>query len=125
MDKDLILLGHGSGGKLSHQLLEELIIPTLSGVPVAGQDDAAVIHHEGQRLAFTTDSYVVDPLFFPGGNIGHLAIYGTVNDLAMVGARPLAISVGLILEEGFSRQELTRVLEALREAADRAGVSIV
>jgi len=125
MDKDLILLGHGSGGKLSHQLLEELIIPRLSGVPVAGQDDAAVIQHAGQRLAFTTDSYVVDPLFFPGGNIGHLAVYGTVNDLAMVGARPLAISVGLILEEGISRQELARVLDALREAADRAGVKIV
>ncbi|GFE57201.1 hydrogenase expression/formation protein HypE [Geobacter sp. AOG1] len=125
MDKDLILLGHGSGGKLSHQLLDELIIPTLSGVPVAGQNDAAVVEHNGQRLAFTTDSYVVDPIFFPGGNIGSLAVNGTVNDLAMMGARPLFMSVGLILEEGMSRRELAIILAAMREAADRAGVAIV
>lgn len=124
MDKDLILLGHGSGGRLSHQLLDELIIPTLSGIPVSGQNDAAVLVHEGRRLAFTTDSYVVDPIFFPGGNIGDLAINGTVNDLAMVGAVPLAVSVGLILEEGFSRAELAEILRSMREAADRAGVSI-
>ena len=125
MDKDLILLGHGSGGKLSHQLLDDLIIPTLSGVSVAGQNDAAVLLHNGERLAFTTDSYVVDPIFFPGGNIGDLAINGTVNDLAMVGAQPLAISVGLILEEGFSRKELEQILLSMRKAADQAGVSIV
>jgi hydrogenase expression/formation protein HypE len=125
LDTDLILLGHGSGGKLSHQLLESLIIPTLSGIPVAGQNDAAVLEQNGERLAFTTDSYVVDPIFFPGGNIGDLAVNGTVNDLAMVGAHPLVISVGLILEEGFSRQELARILASMREAADRAGVSIV
>ena len=124
MDSDLILLGHGSGGKLSHQLLEQLIIPTLSGVPLAGQNDAALLDHNGGRLAFTTDSYVVDPVFFPGGNIGDLAINGTVNDLAMVGAQPLAISVGLILEEGFSRRELSEILTAMRRAADLAGVSI-
>lgn len=125
MDKDLILLGHGSGGKLSHQLLDDLIIPTLSGIPVVGQNDAAVLARSGERLAFTTDSYVVDPIFFPGGNIGDLAINGTVNDLAMVGAQPLAISVGLILEEGFSRKDLGQILVSMREAADRAGVSIV
>lgn len=125
MDNDLILLGHGSGGKLSHQLLEDLIIPTLSGIPVAGQNDAAVLTHNGRRLAFTTDSYVVDPIFFPGGNIGHLAVNGTVNDLAMVGADPLAISVGLILEEGFSRRDLGEILSSMRQAADLAGVSIV
>jgi hydrogenase expression/formation protein HypE len=124
VDKDLILLGHGSGGRLSHQLLDELIIPTLSGIPVAGQNDAAVLEHDGRRLAFTTDSYVVDPIFFPGGNIGDLAINGTVNDLAMVGAVPLAVSVGLILEEGFSRRELAEILRSMREAADRAGVTI-
>jgi hydrogenase expression/formation protein HypE len=124
LDKDLILLGHGSGGKLSHQLLEQLIIPTLSGTPLAGQNDAALLEHERGRLAFTTDSYVVDPVFFPGGNIGDLAINGTVNDLAMVGAQPLAISVGLILEEGFSRAELAEILAAMRRAADRAGVTI-
>jgi hydrogenase expression/formation protein HypE len=125
LDTDLILLGHGSGGKLSHQLLENLIIPALSGIPIAGQNDAAVLEHNGVRLAFTTDSYVVDPVFFPGGNIGDLAVNGTVNDLAMVGAQPLAISVGLILEEGFSRKELAEILASMREAADRAGVSIV
>jgi hydrogenase expression/formation protein HypE len=125
LDKDLILLGHGSGGKLSHQLLEDLIIPTLSGIPVAGQNDAAVLARSGERLAFTTDSYVVDPIFFPGGNIGDLAINGTVNDLAMVGAQPLAISVGLILEEGFSRKDLEQILLSMRDAADKAGVSIV
>ncbi len=125
MDQDLILLGHGSGGKLSHQLLEDLIIPTLSGIPVAGQNDAAVLARSSERLAFTTDSYVVDPIFFPGGNIGDLAINGTVNDLAMVGAQPLAIGVGLILEEGFSRKDLQQILVSMRDAADKAGVSIV
>lgn len=125
MDTDLILLGHGSGGRLSHQLLDELIIPTLSGIPTSGQNDAAVLEHDGRRLAFTTDSYVVDPIFFPGGNIGDLAVNGTVNDLAMVGAEPLAISVGIILEEGFSRSELGTILRSMRAAADQAGVSIV
>jgi hydrogenase expression/formation protein HypE len=109
LDNDLILLGHGSGGKLSHQLLDELIIPKLSGVPVAGQNDAALLDIGGTRLAFSTDSYVVDPIFFPGGDIGDLAVNGTVNDLAMMGARPLCMSVALILEEGFSKSELARI----------------
>jgi len=125
VSKDLILLGHGSGGKLSHQLLDDLIIPTLSGIPLAGQNDAAVVEHGGRRLAFTTDSYVVDPIFFPGGDIGSLAVNGTVNDLAMMGARPLFISVGLIIEEGFSRTELAEILASMRSAADAAGVRIV
>jgi len=125
VDNDLILLGHGSGGKLSHQLLSDLVIPILSGTPASGQNDAAVVTHNGQRLAFTTDSYVVDPIFFPGGNIGTLAVNGTVNDLAMMGARPLYMSVGLIMEEGFSRNELKKILDTMREAADGAGVAIV
>ncbi|SNB45377.1 hydrogenase expression/formation protein HypE [Geobacter sp. DSM 9736] len=125
MDKDLILLGHGSGGKLSHQLLSGLIIPVLSGKSPDEQNDAALVSHGGRRFAFTTDSYVVDPIFFPGGNIGELAVYGTVNDLAMVGARPLCLSVGLIIEEGFSRGDLTIILKAMRQAADQAGVTIV
>ena len=125
MNNDLILLGHGSGGTLSHQLLEELLIPTLSGLELAGRNDAAVLDLDGRRLAFTTDSYVVDPLFFPGGCIGDLAVNGTVNDLAMMGATPLWLSCGMIIEEGFSRQELARVAAAMREAADRAGVKIV
>ena len=125
MDTDLILLGHGSGGTLSHQLLEELIIPKLSGVPVAGQNDAALISIGGVRLAFSTDSYVVDPIFFPGGNIGDLAVNGTVNDLAMMGARPLCLSVAFILEEGFKKSELSLILDSMRNAADAAGVAMV
>ncbi|MDW7646194.1 MAG: hydrogenase expression/formation protein HypE [Desulfuromonadales bacterium] len=127
MQNDIILLGHGSGGKLSHQLLDGLIIPTLSGTALKDQNDAAVLAippGEG-RLAFTTDSYVVDPLFFPGGNIGDLAINGTVNDLAMSGARPLAISVGLILEEGLPLADLKRILQSMRSAAEVAEVTIV
>jgi len=125
MKSDIILLGHGSGGTLSHRLLDELIVPILSGLGPRDQNDAAVLPQVNGRLAFTTDSYVVDPLFFPGGDIGCLAVYGTVNDLAMAGARPLAISVGLILEEGLAVADLKRVLESLRAAADRCGVSIV
>jgi hydrogenase expression/formation protein HypE len=125
MDKDLILLGHGSGGKLSHALLDDLIVPTLSGTPPAGQNDAALLDFPPGKLAYTTDSYVVDPIFFPGGNIGSLAVNGTVNDLAMMGAQPLYLSVGLILEEGFSRRELGVILAAMREAAETAGVRIV
>ena len=125
MKSDIILLGHGSGGKLSHQLLDELIIPTLSQVAQRDQNDAAVLAVAGGRLAFTTDSYVVDPIFFPGGDIGDLAINGTVNDLAMSGARPLAISVGLILEEGLPLAELKTILQSMAAAAEKAGVRIV
>jgi hydrogenase expression/formation protein HypE len=125
LDKDLILLGHGSGGRLSHQLLSELIIPTLSGIPEEGQNDAAVFIHNGSRYAFTTDSYVVEPIFFPGGDIGSLAVNGTVNDLAMMGASPLYMSVGLILEEGFARHELAEIVASMRAAADAAGIAIV
>ena len=124
MNKDLILLGHGSGGRLSHQLLDELIIPLLSG-NAAGGDDAALLDCAGGRLAYTTDSYVVDPIFFPGGNIGDLAVNGTVNDLAMMGAKPLWMSVGLILEEGLSKRELGVILASMRQAADLAGIRIV
>jgi hydrogenase expression/formation protein HypE len=125
MKSDIILLGHGSGGKLSHQLLDEIVIPALSGVARRDQNDAAVLAHGGGRLAFTTDSYVVDPIFFPGGNIGDLAVNGTVNDLAMSGARPLAISVGLILEEGLPLADLRTILASMKEAAEKAGVGIV
>ena len=125
MNNDIIMLGHGSGGKLSHQLLDELIIPQLSRVPSAGQNDAALLSIGGVKLAFTTDSYVVDPIFFPGGNIGDLAVNGTVNDLAMMGARPLYLSVGFILEEGFAKGDLSRILLSMRQAADAAGVAIV
>lgn len=125
MKSDVILLGHGSGGKLSHQLLDELIVPILTGIEQRDQNDAAVFASPSSRLAFTTDSYVVDPLFFPGGNIGDLAICGTVNDLAMAGATPIAISVGLIIEEGLAVKALRTILESMREAAKLAGVKIV
>jgi len=125
LNDDIILLGHGSGGTMSHRLLDELILPTLSGVAVQDQDDSAVLPAPGARLAFTTDSYVVDPIFFPGGNIGDLAINGTVNDLAMAGARPLYLSVGFILEEGLELAELESILRSMRAAADKAGVRIV
>jgi len=125
MENDFILLGHGSGGKLSHQLLDELIIPALSCDGPTDQNDAALLDSPSGRLAFTTDSYVVTPVFFPGGNIGDLAVNGTVNDLAMMGARPLWMSVGLILEEGFSKQALAQILTSMKRAADIAGVRIV
>jgi len=125
VNSDLILLGHGSGGRLSHQLLDELIIPALSGIAPSGQNDAALLPPPAGQLAYTTDSFVVDPIFFPGGTIGSLAVHGTVNDLAMMGARPLYLSVGLIIEEGFSRADLKTVLDDMRQAADKAGVRIV
>lgn len=125
MNSDLILLGHGSGGRLSHQLLDELIIPVLCQGAVSEQNDAAVLESVTGRLAYTTDSFVVDPIFFPGGTIGSLAVHGTVNDLAMMGARPLWLSVGLIIEEGFGKTELKAILKDMRQAADRAGVKIV
>lgn len=124
MNSDLILLGHGSGGRLSHQLLDQLIIPALNGADPATQNDAAVLDLPEGRLAYTTDSFVVDPIFFPGGNIGSLAVHGTVNDLAMMGARPLYLSVGLIIEEGFSKPDLESILRSMREAADQAGIRI-
>lgn len=125
MNNDLILLGHGSGGRLSHQLLDELIIPALSGIAPSGQNDAALLPPPAGQLAYTTDSFVVDPIFFPGGTIGSLAVHGTVNDLAMMGAQPLYLSVGLIIEEGFSRADLKTVLDDMRQAADKAQVRIV
>jgi hydrogenase expression/formation protein HypE len=125
LNNDLIILGHGSGGRLSHQLLDELIIPILGSHSGTGQNDAAVLDQINGRIAYTTDSYVVDPIFFPGGSIGSLAVHGTVNDLAMMGARPLYLSVGLIIEEGFAKSDLARILKDMRTAADQASVRIV
>lgn len=125
MNDDLILLGHGSGGRLSHQLLDDLIIPVLGGGSPAELNDAAVLELPAGRLVYSTDSFVVDPVLFPGGTIGSLAVHGTVNDIAMMGGRPLWLSVALILEEGFSRNLLRTILEDMRRAATQAGVSIV
>jgi len=120
-----ILLDHGSGGKISHSMFSEMILPIFDNAELARQDDGAVLDINGNRLAFSTDSYVVDPIFFPGGNIGDLAVNGTVNDVAMCGAIPLYISVGLILEEGFPKKDLEAILKTMANAAKKAGVKIV
>lgn len=125
LDHERILLGHGSGGMLSAQLVERLFKPAFDNPILDRLDDQAVFDSPGARLAFTTDSYVVTPLFFPGGDIGSLAVHGTINDLAMSGARPLYLSCGFILEEGLALEELRRVVASMSAAARAAGVSIV
>ncbi len=125
---DRVLLGHGSGGKLTAELIEKLIVPAFANPALECLDDHAVVPVASQgdaRLAFTTDSYVVTPIFFPGGDIGELAVNGTLNDLACGGARPIALSLALILEEGLPLTDLRRVVESARRAAAEAGVSIV
>jgi hydrogenase expression/formation protein HypE len=120
-----ILLGHGSGGRLSADLLREIFLPAFANPVLAQLNDQAVVDVEGVRLAFTTDSFVVSPLFFPGGDIGSLAVYGTVNDLAMGGAEPLFLSAAFIIEEGLEVETLRRVVESFRQAAARVGVEVV
>jgi hydrogenase expression/formation protein HypE len=121
-----VLLGHGSGGQLSAALMRDVIVPALaSAAPGGPLNDAAVVEVAGQRLAFTTDSFVVSPLEFPGGDIGELAVNGTVNDLAMMGAQPVALSLAYVIEEGLPIEDLRRVTESVARAADRAGVRIV
>ncbi len=122
---ETILLDHGSGGKISHSMFSEMILPLFDNKELAKQDDGAVLDVPEGRIAFSTDSYVVDPIFFPGGNIGDLAVNGTVNDVAMCGAIPLYISVGLIIEEGFSKKDLETILKTMADAAKKAGVKIV
>ena len=120
-----VLLGHGSGGTLSARLVREVFLPAFDNAALARLDDQAVLRVGDSRLAFTTDSFVVKPLFFPGGDIGSLAVHGTVNDLAMGGARPLFLSVAFIIEEGFEVNALARVVASMRDAAAAAGVEIV
>jgi hydrogenase expression/formation protein HypE len=120
-----ILLGHGSGGKLTAQLIEKLFLPAFRNPQLEALDDAAILPVDGCQLAFTTDSYVVTPIFFPGGDIGELAVNGTINDLAMGGAEPLWLSLAFILEEGLPLAELRRVVESARRAAEQAGVRVV
>jgi hydrogenase expression/formation protein HypE len=120
-----VLLAHGGGGRLMHQLIDRMLRPSLDNPLLAQGHDGAVFQVDGARLAFTTDSYVVQPLFFPGGDIGQLAVHGTVNDLAMCGARPLYLSLGLIVEEGFPMDDLWRVVQSISQAARSAGVQIV
>lgn len=120
-----VLMAHGGGGRLMHDLIENMIVPGFEGLPDAQRHDSAVFPFDSGRLAFTTDSYVVKPLFFPGGDIGSMAVHGTVNDLAMSGARPVALSASFILEEGLPMETLWAIVRSMQAAAVEAGVRIV
>ena len=124
-DSEYVQLAHGGGGRRMHELLEGLLLPSFRNQQLLERHDGAVLNIAGARLAFTTDSYVVKPLFFPGGDIGTLAVNGTVNDLAMCGARPLYLSSSFILEEGFAMELLRRVVESMRITAAEAKVQLV
>ncbi|MBN2021509.1 MAG: hydrogenase expression/formation protein HypE [Pirellulales bacterium] len=124
-DHETIQMAHGGGGRLMRRLIEELFRKEFSADPAAPAHDSAVLDTPGGRLAFTTDTFVVHPIEFPGGDIGHLAVYGTVNDLAMAGAAPLALSAGVILEEGFPIETLRRVVASIRAATEEVGARIV
>jgi len=124
-DHQTIQLAHGGGGRLMHQLIEQLFLPLFENPALEARHDGAVLQLNGAKIAFTTDSYVVRPLFFPGGDIGHLAVNGTVNDLAMCGARPLALSAGVILEEGFPMESLWRIAQSMRQAAQASNIPLV
>ena len=123
--EERITMSHGSGGKATHTLIEAVFLDAFRNPLLEPLEDAARLAVGGARIAFTTDSYVVSPLFFPGGDIGDLAVNGTVNDLSVAGARPLYLSAGFILEEGFGVADLQRVTESMRAAAERAGVHVV
>jgi len=121
---DRILLAHGSGGKLAHELVERSFLPAFFNPLLAKLDDSAIFDFSG-RLAFTTDSYVVNPIFFPGGDIGKLAVCGTVNDLAMAGAVPLYLSLSFIIEEGLPQHDLAKIVSSVQKAAKEAEVQVV
>jgi hydrogenase expression/formation protein HypE len=122
---EVIRLGHGSGGKLTEQLIDRVFLPRIGNPTLNALDDAALLEIGTTRLAFSTDSYVVKPIFFPGGNVGSLSVHGTINDLSMRMAMPLYISAAFIIEEGFSILELERVVESFSIAAREAGVQVV
>ena len=124
-DTDRVLLGHGSGGRMSAELIARCFLPAFGNEYLDKLDDHARLDVQGARLAFTTDSYVVTPLFFPGGDIGALAVHGTVNDLATAGARPLFLAAAFVLEEGFPLADLERIVASMRAAAAAAGVLVV
>jgi len=124
-DYPTVTLAHGGGGKLMHQLIERMILPAFNSELLETRHDGAVFNLGGAKLAFTTDSYVVNPLFFPGGDIGSLAINGTVNDLSMCGARPVYLSCGFILEEGLPMETLWAVVQSMKQCAEAAGVQLV
>ena len=120
-----VLLAHGGGGKLMHQLIGKMFVPAFRNPLLESQHDASVFELGGQRLALTTDSYVVRPLFFPGGDLGSLAVHGTVNDLAMAGARPLYLTAAFIIEEGLPMETLWKLVSSMQQAAQQAGVQII
>ena len=120
-----VLMAHGGGGKLMHQLIGKMFLAAFANPLLEMQHDSTVVEWTGKKLAFTTDSYVVRPIFFPGGDIGSMAVHGTVNDLAMSGARPLYLSNAFILEEGLPMETLWRVVCSMRDAAQRCGVQII
>ncbi len=122
---DVILLDHGSGGRASHELITRVFLPGFDNALLDSLEDSTIFEIGDTRLAFSTDSYTVDPIFFPGGDIGCLAVHGTVNDVAMRGADPLYLSVGFIIEEGFPMADLSRILKSMKDAADTAGVQII
>jgi hydrogenase expression/formation protein HypE len=122
--EDKILLAHGSGGKMAHELIKQYFLVSLSNTCLDKMDDSAVLDFSG-RMAFTTDSYVINPIFFPGGDIGQLAVCGTVNDLSTSGARPLYLSLSFIIEEGLPLDDLQRIVDSVRQTADKAGAKIV
>jgi hydrogenase expression/formation protein HypE len=120
-----ILLGHGAGGRLSYDLIQQFFLPRFANAYLNRLDDQAMLELGGERLAFTTDTFVVRPLFFPGGDIGKLAVNGTVNDLAMAGARPLFLSAGFILEEGLPLDDLAQILDSMKAACEATAVQVV
>jgi len=124
-DYENVLLAHGGGGTLTHQLLDKMFFPNFSNDILNVHHDSAILNINNSRIAFTTDSYVVNPIFFPGGNIGDLAVYGTINDLAVAGAKPLYISVSFIIEEGLPMDDLWQIVLSIKSASIRAGVQIV
>ncbi len=123
--EERIIMSHGAGGKATHTLIEAVFLDAFRNPLLEPLEDAARLHVNGATVALTTDSYVVSPLFFPGGDIGDLAVNGTVNDLSMAGAVPLYLSAGFILEEGFPVADLQRIVASMQAAAQRAGVQVV
>jgi len=125
MKNKTITLDHGSGGRASHELIEQVFRAVFDNAILNPLEDGAVLEVAGSRLCFSTDSFVVDPIFFPGGDIGELAVNGTINDLAMRGAKPLFLSAAMIIEEGFAAGDLVTIARSMQQAAQKAGVSIV
>jgi len=125
MEEEVIRLAHGNGGKLTQELIRDVLFPYFNNQFLAPLDDSAVIKVNDTKIAFTTDSYVVKPIFFPGGNIGKLAVSGTINDLAVMGAKPLFISCGLIIEEGLSISNLKKIISSIQDEAKKIGIDVV